>query len=456
MTAYNTSPDKSISFGASKEDTDFLCPDSISLLNDDNSTGFMLPEDLPALEPFMSSLEIAERQSASNHTSENIYKQVVPRIPQRLTQQIKPISVRPEPKLSEGHPTINGLVLEAFDNGYSDLHLGVGESPRFRNRGEIIKSNHPVTDELTFMNWLHEILTPDEFVLFEETLDLDTAVQYENVRVRVNVFGSLYGYSMVLRLIPMQIAGIDELKLPFVFKDISAAKKGLVLITGPTGSGKSTSMAAMIDYINKEMPRHIVTIEDPVEFIHKSKQSLIKHREVGKNTKEFGRALKAVLREDPDVILIGEIRDAVTAEIAMKAAQTGHLVIGTLHTNSAVKTIERFLTLFKAEEIPTARIALSESLVAVISQGLCQTTDGKRAAYHDIMVVTETIKDYIMKNEYEQIELLMKDGEMSGMITTNQSIYKLYEEGRITEDTALELSSPENEMSIMLRGGHHK
>ncbi|EAM51517.1 Pilus retraction protein PilT [Crocosphaera watsonii WH 8501] len=257
---------------------------------------------------------------------------------------------------------------------------------------------------------------------------------------------------MVLRLIPLKILTMEQLRLPMVFKDISDSHKGLILVTGPTGSGKSTTMAAMVDYINKEHPKHIITIEDPVEFVHQSRRSLIKKREVGMHTHKFDNALKAALREDPDIILVGEMRDKETVNTALKAAQTGHLVMGTLHTNSAVKTIERILSLYTAEEREAMRVAMAESLVAVISQGLCRTTDGKRAAYHDILVNTETVKDYIIRGQNDEIHELMKDGEFDGMITTNQALFNLYQEGRITEETALELSPTPNEIAMMLRG----
>ena len=224
------------------------------------------------------------------------------------------------------------------------------------------------------------------------------------------------------------------------------------MVTGPTGSGKSTTMAAMVDYINTEHAKHIITIEDPIEFVHQSRRSLIKQREVGINTRKFDHALKAALREDPDIILIGEMRDRETVNTALKAAQTGHLVMGTLHTNSAIKTIERILTLYSAEEQDAMRVAIAESLVSVISQGLCRTTDGKRAAYHDILVNTETVKDYITGSKYDEIHQLMLDGGYDGMITTNQSLFELYEDGRITEETALECSPTPNEMAMMLRG----
>jgi twitching motility protein PilT len=208
----------------------------------------------------------------------------------------------------------------------------------------------------------------------------------------------------------------------------------------------------MVDYINQEMPKHVVTIEDPIEFVHQSKKSLIRQREVGIHTLEFDKALKASLREDPDVILIGEMRDRETVNTALKAAQTGHVVFGTLHTNSAVKTIERILSLYNPDEQPSMRVALAESLVSIISQGLCRTTDGKRAAFHDIMINTETVKDYIREGKYEEINELMVDGEFDGMITMNKSLFNLYQEGRITEETALEWAPSPNEMAQMLRG----
>jgi twitching motility protein PilT len=354
--------------------------------------------------------------------------------------------------LPPGQPRISDLVKEAFDAGFSDLHLGVGETPRFRNRGEIETTNYPETDKATFMAWVHEVLTEAEVRTFQEHLDFDGATQYDFARVRINLFDSLYGYAMVMRLIPMRISTIEELRLPPVFSDVCHNHKGLILVTGPTGSGKSTTMAAMVDYMNKEMPRHIITIEDPIEFIHKSQRALIKHREVGSNTLKFDNALKAALREDPDVILVGEMRDRETVNTALKAAQTGHLVVGTLHTNSAVKTIERILNLYKPEEQAVMRISLAESLVGIIAQGLCRTTDGKRAAYHDILINTETIKDYIRDGKYDDIGPLMADGEFDGMITMNKSLFALYQEGRITEETALELSPTPNEMAMMLRG----
>ncbi|MBD2692139.1 type IV pilus twitching motility protein PilT [Anabaena catenula] len=348
--------------------------------------------------------------------------------------------------------TLAQLIQEAFDQGFSDVHLGVGEIPRFRNRGEIETTNYPETDKETFMGWLREIMSDGEIQRFQDNLEFDGATQYEFARVRINVFDTLRGYAMVLRLIPLKILSMDQLRLPPVFRDICHYHKGLILVTGPTGSGKSTTMAAMVDYINREMPKHIITIEDPIEFVHQSRKSLIKQREVGMHTRKFDNALKAALREDPDLILVGEMRDKETVNTALKAAQTGHLVMGTLHTNSAVKTIERILNLYSGEEQDAMRVAISESLVSVIAQGLCRTTDGKRAAFHDILINTEAVKEWIKDGKYDEIAELMKQASFDGMVTMNQSLLNLYQEGRITEETALEMSPTPNEMAQFLRG----
>ncbi|MEB3213026.1 MAG: type IV pilus twitching motility protein PilT [Leptolyngbyaceae bacterium] len=355
-------------------------------------------------------------------------------------------------KRTPGAPSLAQIVQEAFDKGFSDIHVGVGEIPRFRDRGEIMSTEYPVTDESTFFSWIEEVLPDKHIQDFKETLDFDGAADYEFARVRINLFDSLLGPAMVMRIIPKKILTMEQLNLPTVFKDICHYHKGLILITGPTGSGKSTTMAAMIDYINREMAKHIVTIEDPIEFVHQSRKSLIKQREVGQHTLKFDNALKASLREDPDLILVGEMRDKETVNTALKAAQTGHLVMGTLHTNSAVKTIERVLNLYEPEQQAPMRVSLAESLVAVIAQGLCRTTDGKRAAFHDILINTDAIKDYIMRGDLDAVQELIPKCTFDGMCTMNQSLYKLYEAGRITEETALEMSPKPNEMAQALRG----
>ncbi|TVQ19317.1 MAG: type IV pilus twitching motility protein PilT [Leptolyngbya sp. DLM2.Bin15] len=363
-----------------------------------------------------------------------------------------PMRMAAKSRVSPGSPTLAQLVKEAFDKGFSDIHVGVGETPRFRNRGEIDTTEYPVTDENTFFSWLGEVLSDQEIQRFKDTLDFDGAAQYDFARVRINIFDSIRGPGMVMRLIPMKILTMEQLNLPPVFKDICHYHKGLILVTGPTGSGKSTTMAAMIDYINKEMPKHIITIEDPVEFVHQSRKALIKQREVGIHTLKFDNALKASLREDPDIILVGEMRDKETISTALKAAQTGHLVIGTLHTNSAVKTIERILNLYDPAEQEPVRISVAEALVAVIAQGLCRTTDGKRAAFHEILLNTDAIRDYLRRGDLDEVEAMVPRCTFDGMCTMNQSLYQLYEAGRITEETALEMSPKPNEMAQILRG----
>ena len=400
--------------------------------------------------------EVTQSHTASevtrqtNNTQEKTRPNQAP--PQTTPNRAPAFPKARKPSPSSGQPKLSQIVSQAHEDGFSDIHLGVGEIPRFRNRGEMDYSDYPKTDHNTFMSWLYEILSEEEVEKFQTNLEFDGATQYDFARVRINVFDSLNGPGMVLRLIPLKILTLEELRLPSVFKDICHYHKGMVLVTGPTGSGKSTTLAAMVDHINTEMPKHLITIEDPIEFVHQSKKALIRQREVGIHTLEFDKALKASLREDPDIILIGEMRDRETVNTALKAAQTGHVVFGTLHTNSAVKTIERILSLYSPEEQPSMRVALAESLVSIISQGLCRTTDGKRAAFHDIMINTETVKDYVRDGKYEEINELMVDGEFDGMTTMNKSLFNLYQDGRISEETALEWSPSPNEMAQMLRG----
>ena len=290
----------------------------------------------------------------------------------------------------------------------------------------------PVTQADVFQGWLQEILSPQKIDSFIRDKEFDGSHAFPFVRVRINLMDSLRGPAMVLRLIPQTILTMEQLHLPSVLQSLAARPKGLILVTGPTGSGKSTTLAAMIDWINRNEARHILTIEDPVEFVHESRRSLIRHREVGLHTLKFHNALRAALREDPDVILVGEIRDQETLSTALEAAQTGHLVFGTLHTNSAVKTVERVLGMYPPEEQESVRRSLSESLLGVIAQGLIKTTDGKRAAYHDILINTDACKDYIQRGALDEVEEIMERSGFDGMVTTNQSLLALVEEDRIT------------------------
>jgi twitching motility protein PilT len=349
-------------------------------------------------------------------------------------------------------PNLEGIVRIANEKGYSDVHLGVGEEPRYRARGDMARTGWPVTDAATFNAWMREMLSPAEIDAFQRDKEYDGSHAFPFVRVRINLMDSLRGPAMVLRLIPQQIATLEDLNLPPVLKELCARPKGMILITGPTGSGKSTTLAAMVDWINRNMCRHILTIEDPVEFVHESRQSLIRHREVGHHTKLFHNALRAALREDPDVILIGEIRDQETLATAIEASQTGHLVFGTLHTNSAVKTVERVLGMYPPSEQESVRRAVSESLLGVIAQGLLKTTDGKRAAFHDILINTDACKDYIQRGELEEIEEIMQRSAFDGMQTANQALQKLVEDNRVTAADALAQSLKPNELAQALRG----
>jgi len=364
-----------------------------------------------------------------------------------------PTETSKAPGLGAGQPTLRDIVWRANEEGISDIHLGVNELPRFRKRGDLVAlEEYPTTDLDTFMAWLREILTDEEIQAFQEQLDFDGAADLGFVRIRISLLDSLAGPAMVLRLIGATILKMEQLRLPEVFKKVCHYHKGLLLVTGPTGSGKSTTMAAMIDYMNDTFPYHVITIEDPVEFVHQSRKCLIKHREVGRHTLKFFNALKGALRQDPDLMLVGEIRDKETVGIAIKAASTGHLVMGTLHTNSAIKTLTRILDMFSAEEQPSIKLALSEILVAIIAQLLCKTTDGKRAAFHDILINTDVVREYILKDQYEDINQIMLKDTYEGMTTMNRSLYELYNEGRITEEIALEQSPSPNEMAQILRG----
>jgi twitching motility protein PilT len=348
--------------------------------------------------------------------------------------------------------TLEEIVRFAHQQNYSDVHLGVGEEPRFRCRGEMLRSGWPVTDAATFARWLREMLSPAAIDSFQRNKDYDGSHAFSFVRVRINLLDSLRGQAMVLRLIPQQIASLEDLNLPAVLKELAARPKGLILVTGPTGSGKSTTLAAMIDWINRTMARHILTIEDPVEFVHQSQRSLVRHREVGQHTRVFQNALRAALREDPDVILIGEIRDPETLATAIEASQTGHLVFGTLHTNAAVKTIERIQGMVPAAEQEATRRAVSETLLGVIAQGLLKSSDGKRCAYHDILINTDACKDYILRGELDAIEEIMARSGFDGMQTANQALQALVEEGRCSAEDALAQSLRPNELAQALRG----
>jgi twitching motility protein PilT len=349
--------------------------------------------------------------------------------------------------------TIEQMVREAHSRQASDIHIRVGEAPRFRVRGQIIQlPEQPPTSPEIFERYLAEILTTDQRRRFVEYKELDTAIYYPGfLRCRVNCFDTLTGGAIVLRLISLDVPTVDGLGLPQVLKHLVTQPQGLILVTGPTGSGKSTSIAAMIRHLNEVESRHIVTIEDPIEYVHSSIKCLISQREVGLHTQEFEHALRAVLREDPDVILIGEMRDRITVETALKAAQTGHLVLGTLHTKSAIGTIGRLLNIYNPDEQPAMRIQITESLISVVSQQLLPTTDGRRTAVHEILINTPAMQDYLLKGLETDAFALMETDTNEGMQVMNQALCELVLLGRISPDDAVKASPDAGDLRRRVR-----
>lgn len=354
--------------------------------------------------------------------------------------------------------TIEKMVRDAHTASASDIHIRVGQVPRFRIRGVMqVATSHPKVTPEIFEHYLAEILSPEQRKQFADSKELDAAIFYPGfVRCRLNCFDSLSGGALVLRLISLEIPTIDSLRLPEVLKNIILRSQGLILITGPTGSGKSTTVAAMIDHLNQTEQKHVVTIEDPIEFIHPSKKCLVSQREVGLHTHEFQQALRAVLREDPDVILIGEMRDRVTINTALQAAQTGHLVLGTLHTRSAINAINRLLNLYPPEEQQAMRIQICDSLVAVVAQLLLPTVDNRRVAVHDILVNTPAMHDYLMKGADDEAFRLMETDTYEGMKIINQDLYKLVIEGRVTIEEATKTSPEASDLDRRLRTGGYE
>lgn len=352
----------------------------------------------------------------------------------------------------EKQGTVRGMVEHAFKLSASDIHLQVGESPRFRIQGKMAtQESYGKVTPRQFEEFLDELLTPKQREQFREKQELDTAVLYEGlVRCRVNCAQSITGGSMVLRLISLQVPTIQKLALPPVLGELAAERQGLILVTGSVNSGKSTSLAAMLRHVNDTMQRKIVTIEDPIEYVHTSNQSLVMQREVGLHTQEFKDALRAALRQDPDVILIGEMRDRETVDTAIRASLTGHLVLGTLHTKGAVNAFKRLLNFYTPEEQETVRIQIVDALRAVIAQALIPTIQGGRAAALEIMVNTETIRDYLQKGCIDEIYQLMEEGT-DGSQTMNQALYDLHESGMITTTDALASSLAPEDLGYMLK-----
>jgi len=329
------------------------------------------------------------------------------------------------------------LLTFSVNNGASDLHLSAGMPPMIRVDGDMRKVNVPVLDHKTVHSLVYDIMNDKQRKDYEEFFETDFSFDIPNLaRFRVNAFNHNRGAGAVFRTIPSEILSLEDLGTPQIFKDISENPRGLVLVTGPTGSGKSTTLAAMVDYINKKSYHHILTIEDPIEFVHESKKSLINQREVHRDTRGFNEALRSALREDPDVILVGEMRDLETIRLALTAAETGHLVFGTLHTTSAAKTIDRVIDVFPAAEKTMVRSMLSESLRAVISQTLLKKIGGGRIAAWEIMIGTPAIRNLIREDKVAQMYSAIQTGSAVGMTTLDQYLTDILRKGLITRQDA--------------------
>lgn len=322
---------------------------------------------------------------------------------------------------------ISDLLAFSVKNKASDLHLSAGMPPLIRVHGDVRKINVPPLDHSAVHDMVYDIMNDGQRKVYEETLECDFSFEIPNLaRFRVNAFNQNRGAGAVFRTIPSKVLSMEQLGCPPIFREIAQNPRGIVLVTGPTGSGKSTTLAAMIDFINENEFGHILTVEDPIEFVHTSKKCLINQREVGPHTLSFSNALRSALREDPDVILVGEMRDLETIRLALSAAETGHLVFGTLHTSSAAKTIDRIVDVFPAAEKEMVRSMLSESLRAVISQTLCKTKDEQgRVAAHEIMIGTPAIRNLIRENKIAQMYSAIQTGQNVGMQTLDQNLQDL-------------------------------
>jgi twitching motility protein PilT len=334
-------------------------------------------------------------------------------------------------------------------NGGSDLHLSPGNPPMVRASGQLRPLIDQVLSHEQYRALLYEIMNEDQRRSFETTRDLDFAYEVEalKARFRANIFMGRLGISAVFRIIPTEILTVEQLGLPQTVLDLTELKKGLVLVTGPTGSGKSTTLAAMIDHINRTRNEHILTVEDPIEFVHKTSESLINQREVGIHTESFASALKAALREDPDIILVGEMRDLETIELAITAAETGHLVFGTLHTSSAAKTVDRLVNVFPTTQQEQIRTMLAESLRGVVAQQLLRTVDGKRCAALEILKVNAAAANLIREGKTFQIPSIIQTGRKEGMQLMDQALQDLLNAEKVTLEEARRFAVNKNQFS---------
>lgn len=336
---------------------------------------------------------------------------------------------------------IDGLFKVMLDEGASDLHLSAGSPPYFRINGDMIRSNSAPLTHDDLKNLIFEIITEKQRKEFIEFWELDCAYEIKGLgRFRCNIFMQKNGLAAVFRQIPTKILPLEKLNLPPSLYDLAAVDKGLILVTGPTGSGKSTTLAALINYINQKEQKHILTVEDPIEFVHANQKSLVNQREVASHTQSFANALKAALREDPDVILVGEMRDLETIQLAITAAETGHVVFGTLHTNSAAKTLDRIVDVFPSGQQKQIQSMLSESLRGVISQTLIKKADGMgRVAAIEVLINNSAVANLIREGKNYQIPSVMQTNLKLGMLPLEQHLLQLVRGGMITKDQATEV-----------------
>ena len=341
---------------------------------------------------------------------------------------------------------ITQLLTFAVEQGASDLHLSSGEPPVVRVHGDIKRLAHPALGREQVHKMAFDVMNDAQRRIFQERLDIDFSFELGDLaRFRVNVFMQRKGEGAVFRTIPNKVVTLEDLAMPPILKEVCKKERGLVLLTGPTGSGKSTTLAAMVDYINSTYDCHILTVEDPIEFVHEPKKSLINQREVGPHTQSFASALRSALREDPDVILVGEMRDLETISLALTAAETGHLVFGTLHTSSAPKTVDRVIDAFPAGQQNQVRAMFSESIEAIVTQTLCKRKDGAgRIAACEILVGAPAVRNLIREGKIHQIPSAMQTGQKQGMQTLDMSLQDLVARGLIAKDeAALRSSNPQ-------------
>lgn len=352
---------------------------------------------------------------------------------------------------------IDGFLKKAVSIGASDVHLRVDEHPAVRKDGKIIKIDMPALTEEDIIDSLNIIVPKTVKTRANSAFDLDFSYEIKGIsRFRVNLSRQLGRSALVIRAIPYEIKKFEDLNLPKSIEQFAHLNNGIVLVTGPTGSGKSTTLASLIDYININHPKHIVTIEDPIEFIFTSKKSVVSQRQVQIDTSCFAEGVKYAMRQDPDVILIGEIRDRETIESALKASETGHLVFATLHTNDAIQSVNRIINLFDPQDRDFVRNQLANTLRGTISQKLVRHRGGEgRYPACEILVCTPTVKDFIIKDELDQIYDLVRKGSFNDMLTMNMSLFKLAQRNIITQEEAISQSDNKNEIEQMFRGVYH-